>query len=103
MVRTGASGSNGSGDYIIAATTAEDLRIPHTAPTMYEQWRELRNDELDLLFQAVAEATEEAIINSLFVATAVKAAKRIPVEALPVDETIGIMQRYGHLKQVNHK
>jgi D-aminopeptidase len=103
MVRTGASGSNGSGDYIIAATTAEDLRIPHTSPTMYEQWRELRNDELDLLFQAVAEATEEAIINSLFAATTVKAAKRIPVEALPVDETIRIMQRYVHLKQGNHK
>ncbi|MFZ2285716.1 MAG: P1 family peptidase [Bacteroidales bacterium] len=103
MVRTGASGSNGSGDYIIAASTAEDLRISYSSSSMYEEWRELRNDELDLLFLAVAEATEEAIINSLFAAETVKPAKGMVVEALPVDETVMILRRYGHLKQETHK
>lgn len=99
MIRTGASGSNGSGDYVIAVSTAEELRIPYSSSSMYEEWRELRNDELDLLFQAVAEATEEAIINSLFAAETVKAKKGFPVEALPVDETLRIMKKYNRLRE----
>lgn len=98
MMRTGASGSNGSGDYVIAVSTAEELRIPYSSSSRFEEWRELRNDELDLLFQAVAEATEEAIINSLFAAETVKAKKGFPVEALPVDETLRIMKKYNRLR-----
>lgn len=99
MIRTGASGSNGSGDYVIAVSTAKELRIPYSADSMYNEWRELRNDELDLLFQAVAEATEEAIINSLFAAETVKTRKNLPVMALPVDEVLKIMKRYNRLKE----
>jgi len=99
MMRTGASGSNGSGDYIIAASTAEDLRIPYSSGSMYEEWRELRNDELDLLFQAVAEATEEAIINSLFAAETVKPKRGLTVEALPVGETLDILRKYNRLTE----
>ncbi|MBE0678586.1 MAG: P1 family peptidase [Bacteroidales bacterium] len=99
MMRTGASGSNGSGDYVIAASTAEELRIPYSSGSMYEEWRELRNDELDLLFQAVAEATEEAIINSLFAAETVKTRKNLPVMALPINETLKIMKKYNRLKE----
>lgn len=98
MMRTGASGSNGSGDYVIAVSTAEELRIPYSSSSIYEEWRELRNDELDLLFQAVAETTEEATINSLFAAETVKAKKGFPVEALPVDETLRIMKKYNRLR-----
>lgn len=98
MMRTGASGSNGSGDYIIAASTAEDLRFSYSSDSMYEEWRELRNDELDLLFQAVAEATEEAIINSLFAAETVRTKSGITVEALPVDETLKILRKHSMLK-----
>lgn len=97
MVRTGASGSNGSGDYVIAASTAEDLRIPYSSASRYEEWRELRNDELDLLFQAAAEATEEAIINSLFAAETVRTKRNLPIMALPVDETLKIMSKYNRL------
>lgn len=99
MIRTGASGSNGSGDYVIAVSTAEELRIPYSTDSMYNEWRELRNDELDLLFQAVAEATEEAIINSLFAAETVKTRKNLPVMALPIDETLKIMKKYNRLKE----
>ncbi|MDM8003309.1 MAG: P1 family peptidase, partial [Bacteroidota bacterium] len=88
MMRTGASGSNGSGDYVIAVSTAEDLRIPYSSGSMYEEWREIRNDEMDLLFQAAAEATEEAIINSLFAAETTKARNGMTVEALPVEKTL---------------
>lgn len=98
MMRTGASGSNGSGDYIIAVSTAEELRIPYSADSMYEQWREIRNDEMDLLFQAAAEATEEAIINSLFAAETTKARNGMTVEALPVERTLEILRKYNRLK-----
>lgn len=98
MMRTGASGSNGSGDYIIAVSTAEELRIPYSSDSMYEQWREIRNDEMDLLFQAAAEATEEAIINSLFAAETVRARNGMTIEALPVEKTLEIMRKYNRLK-----
>jgi D-aminopeptidase len=87
MMRTGASGSNASGDYVIAVSTAEDLRIPYSSGAIFEEWREIRNDEMDLLFQAAAEATEEAIINSLFAAETTKARNGMTVEALPVEMT----------------
>ncbi|HNX82811.1 MAG TPA: P1 family peptidase [Bacteroidales bacterium] len=99
MMRTGASGSNGSGDYIIAVSTAEELRIPYSSESMYEQWHEIRNDEMDLLFQAAAEATEEAIINSLFAAETTKARNGMTVEALPVEKTLEIMRKYNRLKE----
>jgi D-aminopeptidase len=99
MMRTGASGSNGSGDYIIAASTAEELRIPYSSDSMYEEWREVRNDEMDLLFQAAAEATEEAIINSLFAAETAKARNGMTVQALPVEETLQILRRYNRLTE----
>ncbi len=98
MMRTGASGSNGSGDYIIAVSTAEELRIPYSSDSMYEEWREIRNDEMDLLFQAAAEATEEAIINSLFAAETVRARNGMTIEALPVEKTLEIMRKYNRLK-----
>ncbi len=98
MMRTGASGSNGSGDYIIAVSTAQELRIPYSSDSMYEQWREIRNDEMDLLFQAAAEATEEAIINSLFAAETTKARNGMTVEALPVEKTLEILRKFNRLK-----
>jgi D-aminopeptidase len=99
MMRTGASGSNGSGDYIIAVSTAEELRIPYSSESMYEEWREIRNDEMDLLFQAAAEATEEAIINSLFAAETTKARNGMTVEALPVEKTLELLRKYNRLKE----
>lgn len=99
MMRTGASGSNASGDYVIAVSTAEDLRIPYSSGAIFEEWREIRNDEMDLLFQAAAEATEEAIINSLFAAETTKARNGMTVEALPVEKTLQILRKYNRLKK----
>ncbi len=99
MMRTGASGSNGSGDYIIAVSTAEELRIPYSSGSMYEEWREVRNDEMDLLFQAAAEATEEAIINSLFAAETARTRNGMTIQALPVEETLQILRKYNRLTE----
>jgi D-aminopeptidase len=81
LARTGATMTNGSGDYVIAFST---VRRPAPA---------LPNDSLSPLFQAAAEATEEAILNSLFRATTVR-----NVEALPIDRTLDILRRYNALR-----
>ena len=48
------------------------------------------------LFQAVAEATEEAIYNSMFRATTVRG-RQMTAEALPIDRTLEVLRRYGAL------
>ncbi|MAE75423.1 MAG: aminopeptidase [Planctomycetes bacterium] len=87
MARTGASFSNGSGDYVIAFSTAESLRIRSPAKSPLTGGSVLRNDRTSALFVAAAEATEEAILNSMFRATAVES-KSGKARALPVDRVI---------------
>jgi D-aminopeptidase len=97
--RTGAAATNGSGDYVIAFSTAAGLRLraPREAA---ERWRGPRaasllpNDAVSPLFLAAIEATEEAIYNSLFRATTVTGRGRT-VEALPVERTLAILKKYG--------
>jgi D-aminopeptidase len=65
FARTGGTSSNGSGDYVIAFSTHEGLRYPYNSKNFTVHSEELRNDAMTPLFQAVAEATEEAILNSM--------------------------------------
>ena len=87
LARTGASMSNGSGDYVIAFSTHQDVRrTGQISPSI-----ETPNGDMSALFQAVAEATEEAILNSLFMAVDVEG-HRGTIKALPVDEVINIIE-----------
>jgi D-aminopeptidase len=81
LSRTGATLANGSGDYVVAFSTAEAVRRTPVRRSSIASVSELPNDLLDPLFQAVAEATEEAIINSMLQARPMKSALR-EVEAL---------------------
>ena len=94
--RTGSSASNGSGDYVIAFSTAESNRL-RTGETV-RAMRTLANDALSPLFQAVIEATEEAIYNSLFRATSMSGFRDHRVEALPLARTIEILRSAGRLE-----
>lgn len=96
LARTGAAGSNGSGDYAIAFSTADSVR--RTGMRGETQTKRLGNDDLSPLFLAVIEATEEAIYNSLFKATTVSGNGRT-VEALPVESTIEILKKYKKIGQ----
>jgi D-aminopeptidase len=92
--RTGSSMDNGSGDYVIAFSTHPQVRrrngeSRHTTS-------ELANESISPLFQAAAEATEEAIYNSLFKATTVQS-RAGTVEALPVGEVLEILRAHGVL------
>ncbi|MDQ8155028.1 MAG: P1 family peptidase [Gemmatimonadota bacterium] len=90
--RTGSSASNGSGDYVIAFSTATRVRRPFGAPKL--ETAELGNEDVSGLFEAVVEATEEAIYNSLFQATNVTGNGRT-VEAIPLDKVREVLARYG--------
>jgi D-aminopeptidase len=89
IARTGSSFSNGSGDYVIAFSVARDgLRTPAKRAGV-AQFAEMPNDAVSPLFQAVAEATEEAIYNSLLMATTTRSrnpvtGKEVVVERLPL-------------------
>ena len=97
LARTGAAGTNGSGDYAIAFSTAADVRIRPVNQNERHVPRNLKtlvNDATSPLFLAVIEATEEAIYNSLFRATTVSGKGRT-VEALPLDRTVDILKKHG--------
>lgn len=98
MARTGATFQQGSGDYVIAFSVGESVRIPHRsfAPTATPATVTLlRQESLGPLFQAVAEATEEAIYNSLLRATTVRGYQGHEDPALPIDELKRILKKYG--------
>jgi len=97
LARTGAAGSNGSGDYAIAFSTATDVRIRPLSQTELNAPRSVKtlaNDAVSPLFLAVIEATEEAIYNSLFRATTTTGRGRT-VDALPLDRTLEILRKHG--------
>jgi len=90
MARTGASFSNGSGDYVLAFSTAKDHRIrPGEARSGAAV---VANSRMTPLFRAVAEATEEAILNSLFLATTTKGSGHT-VHALPIEKVRGLLRK----------
>lgn len=95
--RTGSAMSHGSGDYVIAFSTATELRIKPNSPRI-EQVPRLKEDDLSPLFQAVVEATEEAIYNSLLKATTVKGMQGREVEALPIDKLKELMKKYRKIQ-----
>ncbi|HEX2268470.1 MAG TPA: P1 family peptidase [Pyrinomonadaceae bacterium] len=101
MARTGGSGSNGSGDYVIAFSTAPEVRIrvsnqrdSQRDGSLTRDLKLLGNDAMSPLFLAVIEATEEAIYNSLFKATTTTG-KGQTVEALPMDRTLEVLRKHG--------
>ncbi|HKG21271.1 MAG TPA: P1 family peptidase [Blastocatellia bacterium] len=97
LARTGAAGTNGSGDYAIAFSTAAGMRISGDSQKGQPGLRGANvvgNDAMSPLFLAVIEATEEAIYNSLFRATTVTGRGRT-VEALPVEQTLEILRKHG--------
>ncbi len=94
--RTGSTMGNGSGDYVIAFSTHPGVRRRFGATRLATT--ELANDEMTSVFQGVAEATEEAIYNSLFSATTT-AAKGGTVEAIPLADVVRILDTHGMLRR----
>ena len=90
LARTGGIASNGSGDYVIAVSVNEDNLIDEGSgfyrPVL------LHNDAMSPLFEAVIEATEEAIWNSLFMATDMEGKDGNRVQAIPIYKVLNAMR-----------
>ena len=95
LARTGGIASNGSGDYVIAVSTAPELRIPYRSDSKLSTRQVLRNEGMSPLFLAVIEATEEAIINSLFAADSMTGMGGNKINALPIPEVLEILKRHA--------
>ncbi|UHG93734.1 P1 family peptidase [Spirosoma oryzicola] len=96
LAQTGGIASNGSGDYVIAVSTA--YRIPHETANPFDELKIVRNDNVSPLFMAAIEATEEAIINSLFAAQTSVGDQGRTVEQLPVNKVIDLLKKAGQIR-----
>jgi D-aminopeptidase len=93
LARTGSSESNGSGDYVIAFSSSPDVRIDAGEP-LYRPKELLSNESMSPLFEAVIEATEEAIYNSMFKAHDITGNGHT-VKALPLKETVDLLKKHN--------
>lgn len=99
LAKTGGIASNGSGDYAIAFSTDERVRVKHEKASLTDETIVVRNDAMSPLFMAVIEATEEAIINSLLAAKTMTGKDGNKVEALPHDEVIKIIKKHNLIEK----
>lgn len=99
LAKTGGIASNGSGDYAIAFSTDERVRVKHEKASLTDETIVVRNDAMSPLFMAVIEATEEAIINSLLTAKTMTGKDGNKIEALPHDEVIKIIKKHNLIEK----
>ncbi len=94
VARTGGFASNGSGDYVIAFSTHADVRRTIDSESDVTEIRERSNSAMSPLFLAAVEATEEAILNSIFMAESMTGHEGRTMEAIPVNEVMEITKKY---------
>jgi D-aminopeptidase len=95
IARTGGYFANGSGDYAIAFSTAPGLRVPHRSQEATGTVTLLRDENLSPLFQAAAEAAEEAILDSLFKSGPMEGRDGRKVAALPLEKIRALLKGRG--------
>ncbi len=98
LAKTGGIASNGSGDYVIAFSTAASIRVPHQATPKLQAIAVLSNEQLSPLFMAAIEATEEAIINSLFAGKTTTGRLGHQVKSLPLEKVIPLLKKYNAIE-----
>ena len=96
LARDGSTSGNGSGDIFIAFSTANPVAA---AATGVPQVAMLPNDRMNPLFDAVVEATEEAILNAMYAAETMVGRDDHKVEGLPVDRVREILKKYNRLAE----
>lgn len=96
LARTGTQGGNTSGDFAICFSTTRNRPHHSTTPTL--QLPQVVEDSavINKLFDAVVEATEEAVLNSLFKAETMRGRDNRIIHALPIQETLEIMKQHGY-------
>ena len=99
LAKTGGMAHHGSGDYVIAFSTDTTLRVDHQPTQSISKVNLLHDDAVSPLFLAAIEATEEAIINSLFMSADMTGNKGVKVEGLPVKKVMDILSTYKHIQK----
>ena len=89
LAKTGGIASNGSGDYVIAVSVYPENLIDESTDKYYPTL--LHNDAMSPLFEATIEATEEALWNSLFMATDMTGRGGLTVEAIPIESVLEVL------------
>jgi len=97
LARTGATSSHGSGDFVIAFSSAESLRTGFRSDSPVDEGAVLRGDRLSPLFQAAIEATEEAVYNSMLRATTVVGKNGNTREAISIEDLLEVGAKYNRL------
>ena len=98
LAKAGGIASNGSGDFAIAFSTAKENRVPHNTKKLEKlQNGNVANDDMTPIFMATIEATEEAVVNSLFKAKDVKGYNGKVTKALPVDQVLEMLKAEGKI------
>ena len=90
IAKTGGVASNGSGDYVIAVSVNKDNLIDEGSD--FYRPKLLHNNAMTPLFEAVIEATAEAVWNSLFMATDTQGRNGRTARAIPIDKVLEIIQ-----------
>ncbi len=103
LARTGSNGGHGSGDVVLAFSTATSVRRPYAATgwtlpldIVAEDGPDGSSEAIDALFQATAEATEESILNAIFRATTVVGRDDHRREAIPIERVVEILRAHGN-------
>lgn len=92
LARTGSAAYNGSGDLFVAFSTA--------TPALeggFHHWKAVLEPQMDALFKATVQATEEAIVNALVAAETMTGINGRVVHALPHDRLLEVMRKYNRL------
>ena len=98
LAKAGGIASHGSGDFAIAFSTARENRVPHNTKKLEKlQNVNVANDDMTPIFMATIEATEEAVVNSLFKAKDVKGYNGKVTKALPVDQVLEMLKAEGKI------
>lgn len=98
LAKTGGIASNGSGDYVIALSVNEHNIKSLSLDSKLYQSTILKNEAMTPVFLATIEATEEAIINSLFAAETMKGRNKRVIESIPKERVIELMKKYKRIK-----
>jgi D-aminopeptidase len=94
LARVGSVGANSSGELMLAFTTANRVR---TGGKLSQPIESLNDRRIDALYQAVIEATEEAVINALFKAHTTVGRDGNKLHAIPIKRTLEILRRYNRI------
>ncbi|MCI0603917.1 P1 family peptidase [bacterium] len=97
LAKSGSIASNSSGDFIVAFSTTNRIKASEFWKGSTYTLQSIEQYDIQPLFEAAAEATEEAIINALFMAGDLEGYKGHKVFALPIDRTLKIMERHHRL------